>query len=133
MGDLGRSSRLLRVVLTLVLTAGVMSVLALRPSPAFAAADPVIGAAGDIACDPTSAVYNGGNGTGTDCIAKATAALLNGVGAVLPLGDEQYACGGLQAFNQSYNASWGPRKAISYPVPGNHEYQTSGGIDCSTN
>ena len=74
MGDLGRSSRLLRVVLTLVLTAGVMSVLALRPSPAFAAADPVIGAAGDIACDPTSAVYNGGNGTGTDCIAKATAA-----------------------------------------------------------
>src|SRR5207249_7477323 len=36
MGDLGRSSGLLRVVLTLVLAAGVMSVLALRSSPAFA-------------------------------------------------------------------------------------------------
>jgi concanavalin A-like lectin/glucanase superfamily protein/chitobiase/beta-hexosaminidase-like protein/calcineurin-like phosphoesterase family protein len=125
--------RLVRVLLTLVLTAGVTSGVTLRASPALAAADPVIAAAGDIACDPAASVYNGGNGTGTDCVAKATATLLGGVDAVLPLGDEQYACGGLAAFNQSYEGSWGPQKTVSHPVPGNHEYQTTGGTDCSTN
>ena len=100
------------------------------PSPA--AGDPVIAAAGDIACDPAAGDYNGGNGTAIDCAQKRTAALVTGVDAVLPLGDEQYVCGGLSAFNQSYDPTWGQQKQISHPVPGNHEYQTSGGTGCST-
>jgi hypothetical protein len=122
--------RLVRIVLCLcLLTAGLAIVV--PASGAFG--DPVIAAAGDIACDSKSPAYNNGNGTPTDCTAKATAALLSGVDAVLPLGDEQYECGGLSAFNQSYDASWGQQKAITYPVPGDHEYFTSGGTDCSTN
>lgn len=123
----------MRLALVLALTGGAMSGLALTARTVSAANDPVIAAAGDIACDPTSAYYNGGNGRSNICTAKATAALLNGVDAVLPIGDEQYDCGGLSAFDQSYGASWGLQKAISHPVPGNHEYQASGGTDCSTN
>jgi hypothetical protein len=105
----------------------------LSPAPARAAGDPVIAAAGDIACDPTAAAYNGGSGTATDCTAKATASLLGSVDAVLPLGDEQYGCGGLTAFNQAYDPTWGQQKLITHPVPGNHEYQTSGGTGCAPN
>ena len=99
-------------------------------------ADPVIGAAGDIACDPTAVGFNFGQGTATDCRAADTVKLLTGVDAVLPLGDEQYNCGGLAAFEQSYGPTWGTKKAISYPVPGDREYTTSvdaqytGGTDC---
>lgn len=40
---------------------------------------------------------------------RPTAALLSGgLAAVLPLGDNQYSCGGLAAFNASYDLSWGP-------------------------
>ncbi len=97
-----------------------------------AAADPVIVAVGDIACDPGVSWFNNGNGTPTDCQEKATANLLPGADAVLPLGDEQYFCGGLSAFLASYDPSWGAQKSISHPVPGNHEYLTSGGTDCSS-
>jgi hypothetical protein len=94
--------------------------------------DPVIGAAGDIACDPADPNYNGGAGTKSLCHAAGTAQILanEGLDGVLTLGDDQYDCAGLAAFNQSYDASWGRVKAITYPVPGNHEYATSGGTDC---
>jgi hypothetical protein len=94
--------------------------------------DPVAAAAGDIACDPASLDFNGGLGTSTACRQRATSDLLAGQGfsAVLALGDDQYTCGGYQAFLQSYDPSWGRVKAITHPVPGNHEYQTSGGTDC---
>jgi hypothetical protein len=98
-----------------------------------AASDPVVAAAGDISCDPARASYNGGNGTSTDCREKYTAALLPGVDRVLTLGDEQYSCGGLTAFQQAYAPTWGQQKSLTAPVPGNHEYQTSAGTDCSTN
>jgi hypothetical protein len=97
-----------------------------------AAADPLIVAAGDIACDPGVSWFNGGKGTPTDCQELATASLLAGASAVLPLGDEQYNCGGASAFAQSYDPSWGQQKAISHPVAGNHEYWTSPGTDCSS-
>jgi hypothetical protein len=51
--------------------------------------------------------------------------------AVLPLGDNQYYCGGLAAFQQSYALSWGRFKSITHPSVGNHEYLTSGGTDCN--
>jgi hypothetical protein len=93
---------------------------------ALAASDPVIAAAGDIACDPANSVFNNGNGSPTACHQKYTSDLLVNAGlkAILPLGDLQYFCGGYQAFLQSYDVSWGRLKSISHPVVGNHEYIT---------
>lgn len=96
-----------------------------QPNP-----DPVIGSAGDIACDPSASAYNFGQGTNGDCVAASTANLLTGVDAVLPLGDDQYNCGGLSAFEQSYGPAWGVKRAISYPVPGDKDWTTSGGTGC---
>lgn len=99
-----------------------------------AASDPVIAAAGDIACDPASSSFKGGNGTSTNCRQKYTSDLLvnAGLAGVLMLGDSQYACGSFQAFMQSYDPSWGRVKSITYPIVGNHEYMTTGGIDCTS-
>jgi hypothetical protein len=101
-------------------------------SPPSPPGDPVIAAAGDIACDPIAPGFNGGLGTATDCRQQSTSDLLVGQGfaAVLALGDNQYECGGFNAFLQAYDPSWGRVKDITHPVPGNHEYQTSGGTDC---
>jgi hypothetical protein len=87
-----------------------------------AAADPVIAAAGDIACAPSGAV------TSTKCRQKFTSDLLVGAGlsAVLALGDEQYAAGSYTSFKSSYDPTWGRVKPITYPAAGNHEYLTSG-------
>ncbi len=97
-----------------------------------AATDPVIAAAGDIACDPTNANFNSGNGNTNNCREKATSDLLvnGGFAAVLALGDNQYYCGGYQAFLQSYDLTWGRIKSITHPAVGNHEYLTSGGTGC---
>jgi hypothetical protein len=99
-----------------------------------AAADPVIAAAGDIACDPADGNFNAGLGRNNRCRHLATSDLLVGTGlaAVLPLGDIQYNCGGAGPFLQSYDPAWGRVKGISRPVPGNHEYSTSGGTECDT-
>jgi hypothetical protein len=100
---------------------------------ALAASDPVIAAAGDIACDPANSNFNGGNGTSTNCRQKYTSDLLvdANLAGVLMLGDSQYECGSLEAFTQSYDLSWGRVKSITYPVVGNHEYGTSGGTGCT--
>ncbi len=119
------------VVAALVAAGG--STHSLTPHAA-AAADPVIAAAGDIACDPTNANFNGGNGSSDSCRQKYTSDLLvNGsYAAVLSLGDNQYYCGGYTAFLNSYDQSWGRVKAATHPVVGNHEYLTSGGTDCNS-
>ena len=95
-------------------------------------ADPVIMAAGDQACDPTAASFNSGLGTATSCRQKYTSDLLvnQSLSAVLALGDIQYECGGYDAFLGAYDPTWGRVKSITYPVPGNHEYHTTGGMDC---
>jgi hypothetical protein len=105
-----------------------------RPGRAAAASDPVIAAAGDIACDPAADGFNDGEGNPTSCRQKFTSDLLvdADLAAVLPLGDVQYECGGYQAFLQSYGPSWGRVKSISHPVVGNHEYLTSAGTDCTS-
>ena len=101
---------------------------------ALAASDPVIAAAGDVACDPSSSSFNGGNGTSGACRQKYTSDMLvnGGFAAVLPLGDIQYYCGGYQAWLQSYDLSWGRVKSITRPAVGNHEYLTSGGTGCTS-
>ena len=89
--------------------------------------DNLVGAAGDIACPTTSSNYNGGAGTATACQQRATSDLLAGqsLSAVLPLGDLQYEVGALSEFQTVYDSTWGRLNALSHPVPGNHEYQTS--------
>jgi acid phosphatase type 7 len=86
--------------------------------------NPLIGAAGDIACDPAAATYRSGNGTTNSCHERLVSDMLLHIRptAVLPLGDEQYDCGELSAFRSSYARTWGRLRAISHPVPGNHEY-----------
>ena len=71
------------------------------------------GDTGDIACDPQAPAFNFGLGTEGDCRAAHTAPLLEGVDAVLPLGDVQYDCGGTAAFAQSYDPTWGVLKSIT--------------------
>ena len=96
--------------------------------------DPVIAAAGDIACDPNSQSFNGGNGTDTHCRQKYTSDLLvnTNLAAVLALGDTQYYCGSYSAHMLSYDPSWGRVKDITHPTVGNHEYLTDGGTGCTT-
>ena len=91
------------------------------------AVDPVIAAAGDIACDPADAAFNAGAGSSTLCHQKYTSDLLvnQGLSAVLPVGDLQYACPGAAAFAQSYDPTWGRLKSITFPATGNHEYYTT--------
>ena len=88
--------------------------------------DPVIAAAGDIACDPDIAAFNGARGTRGACRQRYTSDLLidGSYTAVLPLGDIQYEIGTLRDFRRSYDLSWGRLRDISRPVPGNHEYGT---------
>jgi Bacterial Ig domain/Calcineurin-like phosphoesterase len=78
------------------------------------AGDPVIAAAGDIA----------GSGTGDE----ATARLLDSIAptAVLTTGDNAYESGTLAEFNSFYDPTWGRHRAVTHPVPGNHEYNTAG-------
>jgi hypothetical protein len=84
-----------------------------------------IAAAGDIACHPDEPDYNNGNGANGHCMQKATAALVTAgsFDKVLALGDLQYDCGSLAAFNASYDASWGAFASKTEPSIGNHEIQ----------
>jgi hypothetical protein len=97
-----------------------------------------IAAAGDIACNPADVNYNGGAGQNGFCQQAATASLIaqGSYDRVLALGDEQYDCGSLDAFNTSYDASWGRFVGKTLPVPGNHEAKTTsdyGEAGCSKN
>jgi hypothetical protein len=85
-------------------------------------ADPVIAAAGDIACEPTAPV------TALTCQQKATSDLLlqRKLAAVLTLGDEQYVVGRLKNFQTQYGPTWGRLLSITHPSPGNHEYKSGG-------
>lgn len=69
-------------------------------------------AAGDIA-------RNAGDG-------RRTARLIHSIGpdAVLPLGDNAYSDGALADYRRNYDPTWGRFKAITRPIPGNHEYGT---------
>lgn len=129
-------------VLVALLAVATMTQAAARPvfpAKRDAGTDPVIAAAGDIACDPADANFNGGLGSKRTCHEAYTAALINAQVAsgayqnVLTMGDEQYECGGYSAFLQSYAPTWGQFLAQTLPAIGNHEYMTSGGTGCAPN
>ncbi len=97
------------------------------PSPtntAIPSGDPVIAAAGDIACDPNVPEFNGGYGTATECRLMEVSDLLvnTGLTAVLPIGDISNADGSLYVYQQAYDPTWGRVKSITHPVLGNHDY-----------
>jgi acid phosphatase type 7 len=112
-----------RIHLSIALAVAIGAIVLAATLPrAAAASDPVIAAAGDIACGP-------GSKPGTNsCHQMATSNLLVGAGldAVLPLGDLQYERGAADAFASSYGPSWGRVKSITHPAVGNHEYGTKG-------
>jgi hypothetical protein len=102
-----------------------LALLAAGPTPiVIGSAAPVVAAAGDIACDPTSSNFNGGAGGSHGCAEMATSDLLLKLqpAAVLALGDNQYECGDASAFAASFGPSWGRLRAIIHPAVGNHEY-----------
>ena len=87
--------------------------------------DPVVMAAGDIACVPGASV------TATACRHRYTSDLLGAepaLAAVLALGDLQYEDGLASEFvgAGAYHDTWGRYKAVTRPVPGNHEYHVAG-------
>jgi len=83
--------------------------------------DPVLAAAGDIACAPGDTTH--------ECQQSATAKLVAAwhPSAVAVLGDNQYESGLLNEFDGAgaYNATWGQFNPIVHPTTGNHEYAVS--------
>src|SRR3989440_9685769 len=85
--------------------------------PSFAAAPPpgsvtLVGAGNIARCDRTND--------------EATATLLDGIaGTVFALGDAGYPNGTATNYANCYNPSWGRHKARTYPVTGNHDYDSS--------
>jgi hypothetical protein len=92
----------------------------------FTVHDPVLLAAGDIACDPLDPNFNGGLGTTNSCHQKATSDLLGNPSDadILVLGDNQYENGTFDTFQQVFDPTWGRFRSRIHPVAGNHEYQT---------
>jgi hypothetical protein len=87
--------------------------------PSTSPGDPVVVAVGDIARPPGC----------SPCEQTATAALAEtfNPNAVLVLGDNQYNSGLYSEYAAEYALSWGRDfNSIVHPVPGNHEYVTSG-------
>ena len=90
---------------------------------AAAAQDPVIAAAGDIACDHDDSNYNKGAGSPGFCRQRATSDLLVGAGlaAVLPLGDIQYDSAAADRAEPRLRPDLGAGEGHHRPVLGNHE------------
>jgi hypothetical protein len=91
------------------------------------ASAPVIGAVGDMACDPADSKFNGGLGTSSACAQRRLSDLMLGdasLEAILGLGDYQYDCGDAADYAVSYNPTWGRLDPLIDPVAGNHEYKT---------
>lgn len=90
--------------------------------------DPVVMAAGDIACEPTSPNYNGGLGYPSECAQRRTSDLLarTDLDGVLVLGDAQYDTGALGDFRSVFDPTWGRLRALLHPVVGNHEESDPG-------
>lgn len=89
--------------------------------------DPVIAAAGDIACDPADRGFNRGLGTADECHERQTSDVLLGLDldAILPLGDTQYQSGAPGAY-PSFDETWGRLKSLMRPAVGNHESRSPG-------
>jgi calcineurin-like phosphoesterase family protein len=81
--------------------------------------DPVIAAAGDIACNTSIRAQS-------TCHHEATSDLLVRAGFdwILALGDNQYEEGTLRGFRTYFHSTWGRVKRRIRPTAGNHEYMS---------
>ena len=102
--------------------------LVLIPLPAntqvLDSSDPIIVAVGDIACPPSDQGHKQELKLVEVCRQMETSDLalqINGLSAVLTLGDNQYPAGAIEDFQDSYDRSWGRLKSITHPSMGNHE------------
>jgi PKD repeat protein len=94
-----------------------------------AAADPVIMAAGDIACQSAGSASAGPcSDLYTSNLARSQKNSASGLAALLAVGDTQYEDGTLGDYSSGFNRSWGGAdlRGLLRPVPGNHEYHTGG-------
>ena len=108
-----RKKRFIPLLWVFVLLAATLHTLYI-PSLEASAASVVMVGAGDIA----SCYYNSD---------EATAKLLDKIsGAVFTTGDLAYLDGTYSEFTKCYHPTWGRHKNRTRPVPGNHEYNTSG-------
>ena len=88
---------------------------------------PVIGAVGDMACDPADSRYHEGQDTSLACAQSRTSDAMvsdTSLTTVLGLGDYQYDCGDPSDYEVSYDPTWGRLDESMNPVVGNHEYKT---------
>jgi hypothetical protein len=116
-----------RGVIPLVLILGVAACQAAQARPGESdstvqqADSVVVLAAGDLVCGTTTP-------PNIPCLHVRAADLVRREkpDALLLLGDLQYETGSLEDFSAYYDPAFGEFKAITYPVPGNHEYFTRG-------
>jgi Ca2+-binding RTX toxin-like protein len=100
-----------------------------RPTRVESVSDPVVVAAGDIACDPLAGSFEAGVGTATRCRQGSTAALVESLepDSVLVLGDVQNEDARYWKYLTSYQPTWGRFKEISHPAPGKEQDRFGGG------
>jgi acid phosphatase type 7 len=91
------------------------------PASGAPADDPIIAAAGDIACAPTA-----NKGAPANCDQAATAAQILALkpDAVITLGDNQYESNTADQYAAVFDKTWGQFKDLIHPTIGNHEYLT---------
>ena len=113
----------------LAMAAGALSAAQGSEPPASAGAQGgadsvIIAAAGDLVCGTETPKER------IPCLSDYTADLVRQLNpqALLLMGDLQYETGSAADFQAFYEPSFGPFKAITYPVPGNHEYFTEGAV-----
>jgi len=106
----GKRNKLVTLLIMFLLIASVAQTSPLQ----VAAASVVLVGAGDI-----STCSNNND--------EATAKLLDGIsGTVFTAGDNAYDSGTYTQYTNCYHPTWGRHKSRTKPVPGNHEYNTSG-------
>ncbi|HEU4745079.1 MAG TPA: metallophosphoesterase [Anaerolineales bacterium] len=108
-----KTSKFIRLSMAVLFTATLLQIMDPAPRSASAATAVLVGA-GDIA----SCSYT------TD---TATAKLLDSIsGTVFTTGDNVYPNGKYSEYTNCYHPTWGRHKSRTKPVPGNHDYNTSG-------
>lgn len=103
-----------------------LALLALAGSGLTGAQSPAAQATAQVAVVETVRVAIAGDVCGSACNQTDDVVAAMGADAVLVPGDLAYESGKLSEFNGSYDTYWGQFNDIVKPVPGNHEYQTTG-------
>ncbi|HEX2997013.1 MAG TPA: metallophosphoesterase [Anaerolineales bacterium] len=106
----GKFNKLLMAFLLVIMLSSVVH----APPQQASAASVVLVGAGDI-----SSCSNNND--------EATAKLLDNIsGTVFTVGDNAYDSGTTSQYENCYDSTWGRHQSRTKPVPGNHEYKTSG-------